>query len=175
MSEEVAAVGAAAIVVGVVSGQPDRVVEQAARFAALMSAQLICASVDPSRYAVQELADGSVRSLPVDPDLPDRSGNRSVQFDPTLARHLAAILDPRGVQWSVRALAGEPARALARLAETVDAAMIVVGTREHRGRLSVQSFFGGSVAVHLAHRQSRPLLIVPLSPVAADATLPWES
>lgn len=175
MSEAVPAGSGAVIVVGVVSGQPDRVVEQAAHFAALMSAELICAFVDPSRYPVQELADGSVRSLPLDPDLPDRSGNRSVQFDPALARHLAALLDPRGVHWSVRALAGEPARALGRLAQTVDAAMIIVGTREHRGRVNIQSFFSGSVAVHLAHRQPRPVLIVPLSPVAADATLPWES
>jgi hypothetical protein len=30
------------------------------------------------------------------------------------------------------------------------------------------------VAVHLAHRQHRPVVVIPLSPVPAEEHLPWE-
>ncbi|MEK8225305.1 hypothetical protein NKG05_02985 [Oerskovia sp. M15] len=40
------------------------------------------------------------------------------------------MLDPSGVRWSTRLLVGDTAQALGHLAETVDAAMIVVGTHE---------------------------------------------
>jgi hypothetical protein len=39
----------------------------------------------------------------------------------------------------------------------------------------MQEFFGGSVAVHLAHRQHRPVVVIPLAPVAFRDELPWES
>src|SRR5690606_24598539 len=59
------------IVVGVVPGQPPAVIAEAAVFARRFDAELICASVDPARYTLEERADGTVVSLPVDPDLAD--------------------------------------------------------------------------------------------------------
>ena len=41
-------------------------------------------------------------------------------------------------------------------------------------RASMREFFRSSVAVHLAHRQHRPVLVVPLSPVDDGRALPWE-
>ena len=41
-------------------------------------------------------------------------------------------------------------------------------------RVSMHEYFGGSVAAHLAHRQSRPVGVIPLSPVSAGDRLPWE-
>jgi nucleotide-binding universal stress UspA family protein len=131
----------------------------------------VCVTLDPSRYKVSELPDGSMTSLPFDPDLPELADEA---FDPRLRAHLAKVLDGRGVLWSTRALAGEPARALGHLGDTLGAAMIVVGTRETTTRRGVQSFFTGSVAVHLAHRQHRPVVIIPLAPVPFDDALPWE-
>jgi nucleotide-binding universal stress UspA family protein len=162
----------ARVIVGVTSGQPDSVVLEAAVFAAHFNAELVCATVDASRYLVSERADGSVTSLPFDPDLPDL---KDEGFDPTLKAHLAQILDGRDLDWSTRALAGDPARALGHLAETLDAAMIVVGTRESTMRHGLQSFFTGSVAVRLAHRQHRPVVIIPLAPVPFEDALPWEA
>ena len=49
-----------------------------------------------------------------------------------------------------RALGGDIARALGRLAETLQAELIVVGSRRGGLRSSVHEFLGGSVAVHLA-------------------------
>lgn len=158
------------IVVGVVPGQPATVVAEAAVFAQHFDAELICATVDLSHYAVEEKPDGTVIALPLDPDLAD---TRTEEFDPELRRTIAETLDPLPVRWSVRALAGGPGRELARLADEVDAAMIVVGTRERGLRGSLREFFNGSVAVQLAHQQHRPLVVVPLNPVGAESELPW--
>ena len=160
------------IVVGVVPGQPDAVALHAAALAKRVGARLVCATVEISRYTVDEHPDGSVRSMTIDPDLGEV---REEPFDATLAAHLDEVLASTGAEWSMRALAGDPARALARLAETVDAMMIVVGTRERGLRGSMHEFFNGSVAVHLARRQHRPVLIVPLAPVGFEEALPWDS
>ena len=159
------------VVVGVVPGQSDDVVIQAALFASRFDAQLVCAFVETSRYVVEELPDGSVRSLPFDPDLPEM---RDEVFEPALAAHIDSLLATRNVRWSTRALAGDPARAIGHLAEAVDAAMIVVGTRSRSPRRGIREFFGGSVAAQLAHRQHRPVVVIPLSPVSIEDPLPWE-
>jgi nucleotide-binding universal stress UspA family protein len=181
------------IVVGVMTRQPDAVVTHAAALAAQLGARLVCASVDRDRHVVEEYPDGRVRSVPLDPDLADPAtdpaptddagdaestwtdpDDRTDRFDSALESRLRGILRPTGVDWEVRALAGDPARALARLADTLDAMMIVVGTHEGGLRGSVRELFTGSVAAHLAHRQHRPVVVIPLSPVGLDAELPWD-
>ena len=159
------------VIVGVVPGQPDTVVEQAAVFAARFNAELVCASVDASQYRVYNLGDGTMTSLPFNADSPEFAEDK---FDPDLASRLAALLDGGALPWSTRALAGNPAQALGDLADTLNAAMIVVGTREATLRASLQEFINGSVAAQLAHRQHRPVVVIPLAPVPADQALPWD-
>lgn len=158
------------VIVGVVPHQADGVLLRAAEFAAALDAELVCAAVDRSRYTVEENVDGSVVALPFDPDLPEFGED---VFDPQLAGHIDRLLEGIPVRYSVRALAGEPVRALGRLADTLDAEMIVVGTREG-ARTNLKDFFGGSLAVHLAHRQRRPVLVVPVAPTPRGERLPWE-
>ena len=160
------------ILVGVVSGTAAAVVEPAAGLAARLGADLICASVDASSEKAEEKPDGTVVSRPLNPDLPFEE---TQEFDPALQTEIAEVLDPRQVHWSVRALAGGPAQELGRLANELDAALIVVGTRETGFRGSVEEFFNGSVAVQLSHRQRRPVVIVPLKPVLDDGLLPWQT
>ncbi|MHB1172585.1 MAG: universal stress protein, partial [Lacisediminihabitans sp.] len=100
------------VVVGVLPHQPDSVVITAAAFARRFGTSLICANVNSSRYTVEERPDGTVVSLPFDPDIPEL---REEIFDRDLGARIALVLDPLGVDWSSRALAGEPARALAHL------------------------------------------------------------
>jgi len=159
------------IVVGVVRGQADAVLRRAVEYAQKFDAVLVCANVDATRYTVTENADGTVTSLPLNPELADL---REEQFDPGLREYLDGVLSGHTVSWTTRALAGNPARSLARLAETLDAAMIVVGTREANLRGTVREFLAGSVAVHLAHHQHRPVVVIPQDPQPADRTLPWE-
>ncbi|MEA9984217.1 MULTISPECIES: hypothetical protein [Subtercola] len=49
----------------------------------------------------------------------------------------------------------------------------MVGTRRASGRSTVGEFLNGSVAAHLAHRQHRPVIVIPVAPVASDDALPW--
>lgn len=162
---------AAVIIVAVEPSQSDAVLFEACALAADLGCTLVCAHVDLGRYTVQENQDGSVLSAPFDPDVAALSEEK---FDPRLAEHLDAVLAARGVHYSLRALAGDPARALAHLAETLNARLIVVGTHHPGFRRGVKDFFNGSVAVHLAHRQHRPVVVVPLEPVLDGGRLPWE-
>ncbi len=157
------------ILVAVTTHQPDLVVRQAARLARAFDASLVCAHVDPSAYVVAEHPDGSVESRPIDPDALDWSGSA---FDPALAQRIETWAREESVSVEFRELAGDIAHALGRLAELLDAELIVVGSRGGL-RSNLREFFGGSVAVHLAHRQPRPLVVVPLNP-HADGPLPWE-
>lgn len=162
------------IVVGVVPGQPAAVVATAATYAERFDAILVCASVDASRYTVEERADGTIATMPIDPDLVDDHSDVE-EFDPALYSAIAKALEARPIKWFVRSLAGGAAQELAHLASELDAAMIIVGTREAGIRGSLHEFFNGSVAVQLAHRQHRPLIVVPLNPVTGDGELPWQT
>ena len=158
------------IVVGVTPHQPDRVVREAAKLARAYGASLVCAHVDPGAYVVAERPDGSVESRPVDPDTVDWTG---AVFDPAMAERIEGWIREESVAVEFRELAGDIAYALGRLAQVLDARLIVVGSRRGGLRSSMHEFFGGSVAVHLAHRQPRPLVVVPLNPTV-DGPLPWE-
>lgn len=163
--------GRGGILVAVVAGQPVVVLEQAVRLADDLDLPLVCATVDPNRYLVSSYVDGTVVALPYDPDLPEAEEQ---EFDAELEDRIRALLADRGVPYSLRQLAGDPAWALTRLADELDARYIVVGTREAGLRGSLREFFNGSVAVHLAHRQHRPVIVVPLAPVPGAEALPWE-
>ncbi|MEO7148122.1 MAG: universal stress protein [Terrimesophilobacter sp.] len=160
-----------AVVVGIVPNQPDRVLLTAANLAAKFDGELVCAHVDVERYTIEASADGTVIAFPVDPDVAELVRE---EFDPSLAKHVRAVLADTNVRWTLRELAGEPANELSRLADEVDAALIVVGSRQPGLRAGVREFFSGSVAANLAHRQGRPIVVVPLSPIPDGGVLPWE-
>ncbi|MCK6212024.1 universal stress protein [Georgenia sp. EYE_87] len=159
-------------VVGVVPGQPDLVALTAASWARAVGAPaLYLAYVDTSRYVVEELDDGSVRHAPIDPDTAD---DRWREIHAELREQLTAALADAEVPWHLVYLAGRPDRALTHLARAVDAAVIVVGTRAPGSTARMREFLEGSVAVHLAHHQHRPVLTVPLSVVDwKDLGAPW--
>ena len=147
------------IVVGVTPQQPVAVLREAVRLARQFKAVLVCANVEAGSYIVAEHPDGSVESRPIDPDQPD--WNAAV-FNGGLAHRIHEVADQEGVRVEFRELAGDIAHALGRLAEVLNAEMIIVGSRRGGLRSTMHDFFGGSVAAHLAHRQPRPVVVVPL-------------
>jgi nucleotide-binding universal stress UspA family protein len=159
------------ILVGVTYGQSDAVLRHAARFARTFDAALVCAHVDPGRYVVEELPDGSVASLPLDPDLPEL---KDTDFDQGLVAQVRAAVADDSIDLSFRELAGDVAYALTRLADILDVEMIIVGSRRGGVRAGFKQFLTGSVAAHLAHRQPRPVVVIPVAPVAEGKPLPWE-
>lgn len=159
------------IIVGVSRHQPDSVVTTAIDLARHFNAEVVCTSVNEARHAVGETSAGTVRSMSFNPD---DAGYYEEKFNDKLRADLERLFEGTGVPWSTQALAGDPARAMSHLADKLDATMIVVGTREETMRGNLHEFFNGSVAVHLAHRQHRPVVVVPLAPIPFDHALPWD-
>lgn len=160
------------IVVGVVPGQAALVALTAVDWAYTAGSPAVYfAFADTARYTVEEHPDGSVHHAPIDPDAVDHAWHDT---EAVLRTQLARALRGSTVPWELRYLAGRPDRALTHLARAVDAAVIVVGTRAPGGGARVREFFEGSVAVHLAHHQHRPVLTVPLSVVDwKELRAPW--
>jgi len=157
-----------AVIVGVIPEQPARVLREAARYAALFSAPLIVAHVDVTRFVTYEDPDGYVHSAPIDIDVSSGEALLAVVRDAA-----TAALEGTTVEWSLQQLVGDPALAIKGLAERSDARLIVVGTRRRGFGETIREFFTGSVAARLAHRQSRPILVVPLEEPAHDDEELW--
>lgn len=151
-----------AVIVGVVPGEPPRVAQEAARFAKAFGVPVIVANVDVTRFVAYEDPDGSVQTAV---DLAALGREEEVA---QVTAETTAALEGCGVAWTLRQLVGDPALALKGLAEQVNARLIVVGTRKRGFGESVREFFTGSVAARLAHRQTRPVLVVPISELVAD-------
>ena len=162
------------VLVGVVDGQRPDVVRTAARFAADLGAPLLLLTVAPDPYLVGEYVDPMTGAIPL--NLAAGEGGRAPAptVPPSLRDAVETALAGSEVEWSLRVAEGEPALALTDVAEETDARMIVVGTRDPGVLASIAEFLSGSVAVHLAHRQHRPVLVVPLAERDASRRAPWD-
>lgn len=155
------------VVVGILPDQPLWVVQVAGDYAKAFDAELICVAADTTRYAYQELPDGTLLTAPIDPDL----AAVGPMFSEERLAAIGEVLAPRGVRWSMRELVGVASDALMEVAEQENALMIVVGARPGGFGGALRSFFAGSVALRLAHRQYRPVVVVPTAPQDSDAAL----
>lgn len=157
-----------AVIAGVIPDQSPRVLKEAARYAKLFQAPLVVVHVDVTRFVTYEDPDGYVHSAPIDMNIAAGEGELTRVQDAA-----ASVLADSGVSWSVRQLVGDPAMAIKHFAEQVDARLLVVGTRKRGIGESIREFFTGSVGVRLAHRQHRPILIVPLGEPVPDDEEIW--
>ncbi|MFI2563066.1 universal stress protein [Paenarthrobacter sp. NPDC018779] len=151
------------VLAGVAPKQQSVVVEHAAAFAAAAQLPLVCAFVDVTVYPLDGTTGGPM--APIDPD--GVEGDAGL-IPASLEASIGAQLAGSGVDWSLVALAGEPAHALARHAGEIGASLMVVGSREHKLGSTLRELTGGSVARQLLHRQDRPVLVVPVDPRVPD-------
>lgn len=94
----------------------------------------------------------------IDPDAEDFEEGRDRALAGERAE-IATVLSRTGLAWAYHEQHGDPARALAQLADELDAAYIVVGAT-HPG--AIRHLLGGdSVAKRLLKIQDRPVLVVP--------------
>jgi nucleotide-binding universal stress UspA family protein len=153
----------APLLVGVMPKQHPEVLQTAATLAARLSAPLVFAYVDEASYLVEWDPARSAHRLSLHPDQND-DDLRAVTSDlkAVIEEALAGAV-PGGapLEWTLRTLAGDPARALARLAAESNATMIIVGTSEKGLSHRIAEALSGSVGHWLAHHQSRPVLVVP--------------
>lgn len=157
-----------AVIVGVVPGLPTRVLKEAGRYAQLLGAPLVVVHVDVTRFVTYEDPDGYVHSAPIDINVAAGESELAV-----VEAEAAKVLDGHDVDWAVRQLVGDPAMAMKHLAEQLDARLLVVGTRKRGLGESIREFFTGSVAARLAHRQQRPILVIPLGEPVPDDEEIW--
>ncbi|WP_427136193.1 universal stress protein [Pseudarthrobacter sp. S9] len=148
------------IVVGVTPGQDPAVLARAAELAQELSAPLICAYVDPASYLIEWNREEPIvpTSLEPVPEPDDEAAINSRQ----LRTGLAHILDPLGITWTLRVLAGDTALALGRLGASSGASMIIVGSRRVGLLARMEELVNGSVALRLLSTQQLPVLGVPL-------------
>jgi nucleotide-binding universal stress UspA family protein len=146
------------LVVGVLPGQHPEVLQTAASLAKSLAVPLICAYVDEASYLVEWDPARSAHRLSLHPDADNARIRETTQnLNSVLEEHCAGL----GVHWTLRTLAGDPARAIGRLAADANASMIVVGTPERGMGHRISAALNGSVAAWLSHHQERPILIVP--------------
>jgi nucleotide-binding universal stress UspA family protein len=146
------------LLVGVSTQVPDIVITESAALAADLRAPLVFAIVEPLHYTVSTLPDGSVMSMPLEPDGDDA---QQETFDADLAARIRSLL--AGAPAELIALAGDPAIELSRLAKERNARAIAVGTRRPGFRAGLEEFLAGSIAVSLAHNQARPVIVIPVA------------
>jgi nucleotide-binding universal stress UspA family protein len=130
--------------------------QTAASLAALGKAAEIGAQLQARLHVIHavDLAD-----YPVDPDADDWEEQAAKSLEEERQRVSAALAEyPCG--WSFVALRADPAEALNRTAEEVDAVMIVVGVRSHGWRHIFERLAGPSVSHRLINHCHRPVLVV---------------
>jgi nucleotide-binding universal stress UspA family protein len=162
MSDETTT-GPQPLVVGVLPGQSPEVLQAAGALAQSLATRLICAYVDEASYLVEWDPARSAHRLSLHPDT-DNAEIRAVTQE--LRDSIGTVCGPLGIDWTLRSLAGDPARALGRLAAETGAAMIIVGTPEPGLGHRISAALNGSVAAWLSHHQDRPILIVPVGGAA---------
>jgi nucleotide-binding universal stress UspA family protein len=144
------------------------VLKEGARYAKLFGAPLAVVHVDVTRFVTYEDPDGYVHSAPIDINIATGESELTRVQDAS-----AAVLADSGVDFTVRQLVGDPAMAIKHFADEIDARLIVVGTRKRGLGESIREFFTGSVGARLAHRQHRPILVVPLGEPVPDDEEIW--
>lgn len=157
------------VLVGVYPGQASAVVREAASLAEAFSAPLLCTFVAIDSYLTEwerrELRDdASLHPTDIDAD-DDRV---ALDLGDAIGMALAGARQlPQG--WSLRVLAGDPARALARVAAEVDARIVVVGTHRRGVGHAMEAWLSGSVAMSLSREQSTPVVVVPVGHETHDS------
>jgi nucleotide-binding universal stress UspA family protein len=158
------------VVVGVHRGQARAVLEEAARLATELGRPLLCGYVAEDSYLTEwdrpdDVAEESLHPTEVG------AGEGDAVLD--LSAAITAALEETGQpppRWTLRLLAGDPAKALGRVAAEVDARLIVVGTHRRGFSNTLENWLAGSVGARLTHDQRRPVVVVPVT--AKDRATP---
>ncbi|MGF3057512.1 universal stress protein [Microbacterium sp. YY-01] len=152
-----------AVIAAIQPDQPPHVLAEAVKYAQMLQKALVVVHVDVTRFVTYEDPDGYVHTAPIDLNL-DVGAADFAQVQAAAEK----TLDGSGLVWTARQLVGDPALAIKQLANSIDATLIVVGTRRRGLGESIREFFTGSVAARLSHRQHRPVLVIPQQDSVAD-------
>lgn len=124
--------------------------------------EIVCLWVDETA-----MTEPNGFAVSVDPDIVMADDQYAADVLDGLNRSMADV----GLPWSAVRGAGDPAHELARIADEVSAAMIVIGARRAGLRGWAASMVGGTVAGHLIHDQRRPVVVLPEHPLGDEKEL----
>lgn len=151
------------LVLGIEPGLPERVLDEALSFAADLGCGVMCVFVDESRIPIAATGpDGMHVAAPVSPDVPFHDEPLGESIPLSLQERIGSAAALRGVPIGYRALAGDPATALARAATELDARAIVIGTRKPGLRSAIRLLIAGPVSARLTRHQQIPVIVVPV-------------
>ena len=146
------------LVVGVIPKQHPEVIAQAAVLAQKLDRAIIYAYVEPNSYLTEWNLKENIREQSLHPQDVDEDMTADAL---EILAHIETLMSGSAAKWSLRILAGEVWKALARLASEADASMIIVGTREPTFGAHVSQLLNGATASHLTFHQHLPVLVVP--------------
>jgi nucleotide-binding universal stress UspA family protein len=152
-------IGRVPLVLGVLPGQHPHVLKTALDLALSLAAPLVCAYVDEASYLVEWDPAKETHRMSLHPGKAD-ADVAAVRNE--LRSQINDAIDVGGVDWTLRLLAGDPARAIGRLADDIQASMIILGCPGSGLGHRISEALSGSVATWLIRHQNRPVLLVPL-------------
>lgn len=151
------------VVVGIHRDQAQAVLLEAARLAVELGRPLLCAYVSEDSYLTEWDKPETVAGESLHPtEVGSGEGDAVLALTDAVETVLAGA-DVSPESWSLRLLAGDPAKALGRLAAEADARLIVVGTHRRGFANTLENFLAGSVGARLTHDQGRPVVVVPVT------------
>lgn len=151
--------GRVPLVLGVLPGQHPHVLQTARDLALSLSAPLVCAYVDEASYLVEWDPAKEMHRMTLHPGKADAE-IAAVRNE--LRYQINEATGGAEVDWTLRLLAGDPARAIGRLADDIQASMIILGCPEPGLGHRISEALNGSVATWLVRHQNLPVLLVPL-------------
>lgn len=161
MSKEAPHVGGAGpIVAGTLPKQPRRVVLEARSLAESLGASLVFAFVQPNSYLVEWELKKDIHQESLNPKDIDQDMEAEVA---EIMAVLESCMDGSKTEWSLKVLAGDPGKAITRLADCLHARMIVVGTRHKGVGAKLSELLNGSTASHVISKQNLPVVVIPVS------------
>lgn len=151
--------GQGAVIVGMQPDQDSAVLACAVALAAASGAELVGVYVDPGSYLIEWDPSGNVLGNSLDRalDPEDEAASAVLELGPLLA----SAAQENSLRSSFRVLGGDPAMAMGRLAEALQAAVIVVGARRPGLLAGVNEVLTGSVVRKLLATQHTPVLAIP--------------
>lgn len=145
------------LILGVPWTVPPVLVGAGAELAVSLEVHLVCAYVDPSSVLTEWEPSRTRTAASLDPAVNDEA----LYPAGDVRARLTDLLGPQGTTWSFRELHGDVSSALARLADSTGASMVMVGNGRAGLLAKLSRAVEGAVAERLTLIQNRPVVVVP--------------
>lgn len=149
-----------AIVVGVRPHQHPRVLSMGVWLAAELKQYLVCVYVISRPALGEQIVDDDTDFFTLPQPERDEFGGKQVD---DLQHRLEEVLLQDDVPWILKIAYGDPARALAKVAEQLEATLLVIGSHQKRTPWNLGQFRHNSMVLRALLHPQVPVVLVPTS------------